>query len=121
MGRLDTMLAGEAILEGEQQFYWLWILATIAYGVGDILTTLTILTVDLGIQEANLLIRHAFTHLGQWGVVGLKLGVFIGAIALSVAAAELWDDRDLYYAPPIVLILMGTVVTANNLYLMVLA
>ncbi|MFB6104205.1 MAG: hypothetical protein ABEJ57_03855 [Halobacteriaceae archaeon] len=119
MGWLRTMLAGEAIQQADQRFYWLWIVATLAYGVGDILTTLTILIADVGIREANLLLRHAFEHLGEWGVVALKLGVFVGALGVSVAGAELWEDPELYYTPPLVLIVIGTVVTTYNLYLLV--
>lgn len=118
MSRLDTLLAGRSLLPDEQEFYWLWIFATITYGIGDILTTLTILTVDLGIDESNLLIRHVFTHLGGAGIVGLKLIVFFIGLAISVAAAELWHDRNLYYAPPIMLTLLGGIATVNNLYLL---
>lgn len=100
--------------------YGLWIGATLVYGVGDLLTTLTILTVDLGIDESNLLIRHVFTNLGVWGIVAMKLAVFVVAVTISLVVAARWQDRVLYYAPPIILIVLGGLATANNLYLLLL-
>lgn len=117
MGHLDRLLLGEKLVGKEQEFYWLWILATTLYGVGDLVTTITILEFDVGIRESNLLLQQIFDSLGQTGVVGLKLAVFFVCITVSMIAVEYWDERPMYYAPPILLIGLGLIVTTNNMYL----
>jgi len=117
MERLSRLLDADALTAREQEFYWLWIFATTAYGVGDILTTLTILSADTGVAEGNVVISYLFAVLGHPGFIALKLLVFFGALAVSVTAAEYWQDRHLYYGPPLILAVLGTLVTANNLHL----
>lgn len=114
-----SRLLGRTVLAHRRtEFYLLWIGATLAYGVGDLLTTLYFMTNDLGIVEANRLITLVVDAFGHGGFVGLKLLVFLTALAISVLAAEYWNDRTLYYGPPLLLIVLGSVVTINNLYLL---
>lgn len=112
--------ASDAIVGREQEFYWLWILATVAYGVGDIVTTVTIVEFGdrLGVREQNVLMQRVVDSFGQYGIIGLKLAVFFSSLAVSLYAAERLD-WPLYYMPPVVLIAVGTVVTLHNLRLFV--
>lgn len=117
MGHIDRLVLGEKLLGKEQEFYWLWIFAVTAYGVGDLVTTITILEFDVGVNEANLLLQQIFDSMGQTGLIGLKLAVFFLCLTVSMIAVEYWDDWPMYYAPPVILIGLGSLVTANNLYL----
>lgn len=119
MNFVTRVLRSEALTGREQEFYWLWILATATYGVGDIVTTLTILYFDVGVREANLLMQRAFDGFGQNGIIALKFVIFIACLSISLYAAEKLDWQ-LYYAPPVVLTLVGAFVTAHNLRLMLL-
>ncbi|WP_459194576.1 hypothetical protein [Halosimplex sp. J119] len=118
MGFTPRALRGESVVEREQEFYWLWIAATVAYGVGDIVTTLAILGYgdDLGVRESNLLVQTVFDGFGRNGIVFLKYAVFFGCLAVSLYAAEKLD-WELYYAPPLILAVLGTVITIHNLRL----
>lgn len=113
------LLRSESLSGREQGFYWLWIGATSAYGVGDIVTTLTILYFDVGVRESNLLLQRAFDSFGQSGIIALKFAVFLTCLVISLYAAEQLEWQ-LYYAPPAILIAVGTFVTAHNLRLMIL-
>lgn len=113
------LLRSESLLGREQEFYWLWIGATSAYGVGDIVTTLVILHFDIGVRESNLLVQRLFDSFGQNGLIAFKFAIFITSLAISLYAAEQLD-WELYYAPPAILIAVGTIVTAHNLRLMLL-
>ncbi len=111
------LVRGDALIGREQEFYWLWIGATAAYGVGDIVTTLTILMFDVGVRETNLLMKQAFESLGHTGIILLKLFVFFTCLSISLYAAEKLD-WPLYYAPPVILAAFGGLVTTHNLGLM---
>lgn len=115
----SRLLRSESLIGREQEFYWLWILATTAYGVGDIVTTLTILYFDVGVREGNLLMQRAFDGFGQNGIIALKFAVFLGCLSISLYAAEKLD-WPLYYAPPVILFIVGLFVTMHNLRLMIL-
>lgn len=117
MGHVDRLLLGEKLAGKEQEFYWLWIFATATYGVGDMVTTITILEFDVGVREANLLLKYIFDSLGHGGLIGLKIFVFVACLTVSLIALEYWDDWPMYYLPPLLLIGLGTAVTVNNLYL----
>lgn len=117
MGHLNRLLRGEKLGGKEQQFYWLWILATVTYGVGDMVTTITILEFDVGVEESNLLLKQIFDSLGKSGLIGFKILIFLIFLMVSLSAIEFWDDWPLYYLPPLILIAVGLIVTTNNLLL----
>lgn len=103
---------------GEQEFYWLWIAATTTYGVGDVVTTVALVNYAPAVKEANPIVAVALDALGLPGLVTLKLAVFFACLALSVRAMHAWEDRVLYVFPPIVLAVLGAVLTALNLVLL---
>lgn len=100
------------------EFYWLWIFATTAYGVGDTLTTLTLTWYVPHVVEGNPLMATAIELFGVAGIVSWKLLAFFGCLAVSLRAARTWDDRFSYYLPPVVLTLVGTFFTVYNLRLL---
>ncbi|MDZ7746836.1 MAG: hypothetical protein U5K28_10105 [Halobacteriales archaeon] len=113
MSSRSSVLADEA---AAREFTWLWIIATTLYGVGDILTTMTLLHEIPAITEGNALINVAFEQFGTAGLVGVKLAVFFGCLAISVwASAE--GDKLFVYAPPAVLSIVGAFTTVYNLRL----
>lgn len=83
MNRVTRLLRSESLLGREQEFYWLWIGTTTAYGVGDIVTTLTILYFDVGVREANLIMQRAFDGFGQNGIIALKFAVFFTCLTIT--------------------------------------
>ena len=101
----------------EEEFTLLWLVAAATYGVGDIVTTVTIIWFSDQVVEANLLVRVLTDTFGQGGLVGLKLVAFVVSIFLSVYAAN-QGDRLLYYFPPCLLSIVGTFTTAVNLQLL---
>ncbi|MFB6271063.1 MAG: hypothetical protein ABEH83_14050 [Halobacterium sp.] len=102
----------------ENEFYWLWIAATTAYGVGDVVTTVALVFYAPHVQEGNPLVAAAVDSLGLAGLVALKLAVFLGCLALSVYAMHAWRDRTLYAFPPLLLAALGTLLTAVNVRLL---
>jgi len=102
----------------EQEFYWLWIAATTAYGVGDVVTTIALVYFAPGVQEANPVVNGGLETLGLPGLVILKLAVFFILLGISVNAMHVWKDRSLYVFPPLVLAILGTVLTVLNIRLM---
>jgi hypothetical protein len=102
---------------GEREFSRLWFFATATYGVGDVVTTIALIGFSDRVREANPLIRAAVETLGNAGLVGLKLAVFLTFILVSVDAAQR-EDRIFYYLPPVVLTVLGTFTTVYNLRLL---
>ncbi|WP_435102376.1 hypothetical protein [Halarchaeum sp. P4] len=100
------------------EFYWLWIFATSAYGVGDVLTTLTLTWYVPHVAEGNPLMAAAIETFGVSGLIAWKLLAFAGCLAISLRAARTWNDRFTYYLPPVVLTLVGTFFTVYNLRLL---
>lgn len=98
------------------QFTRLWVVATTTYGVGDVVTTLALVSFVPWVREGNLLLRSVVESAGLWGLVAVKLLVFLVAIGLSVYGDRV-GDRFLYYLPPVTLSLFGAFVTAFNLRL----
>jgi hypothetical protein len=113
--QLDQPVVEGSRYDGEQ-FVHLWMVPLATYGVGDIVTTITILWFSEKAQEANVLILAAVDAFGLAGFVGLKLLAFGIGIAVSVVGARS-DDPVVYYLPPVVLSVVGTFVTAVNLQL----
>lgn len=100
------------------EFSQLWFLATVTYGVGDIVTTLALISYSARIREANVLVATAVDWLGEFGLVGVKLAVFGACLAISLSSARA-GDRLGYYLPPVVLSFVGALTTALNLRLLV--
>lgn len=115
-GRFE--LDGTAFAGRTDEFYWLWILATTTYGVGDVVTTLALLYFDSGVREANALVRLAVDSFGLAGLVGLKLAVFFLCLGVQVYAMGDTDDPVVVYAPPAVLAVFGAFTTAFNVRLL---
>ena len=114
-------LAIEPDVGGDQEFYWLWILATTAYGVGDIVTTVALVFYEPAVREGNPLVTIALQTFGLSGLVALKLAVFFACLGLSVYAMHAWKDRFLYVFPPLLLAVVGTVLTFLNVSLLIRA
>jgi hypothetical protein len=102
----------------EQEFYWLWILATTTYGVGDVVTTIALVYYAPAVRESNPVVSLALDHLGLGGLVALKLAAFFGCLGLSVYAMHAWRDRFVYGFPPFVLALVGLWLTVVNIALL---
>ncbi|MFB6073161.1 MAG: hypothetical protein ABEJ88_09355 [Halobacterium sp.] len=102
----------------EDEFYWLWILATATYGVGDVVTTVALVYYAPGVREGNPVVSAALASLGLGGLVTVKLAVFFGCLALSLWSMHAWKDRVLYVFPPLVLSVVGVVLTVLNLGLL---
>ncbi len=100
-------------LERRNEFIALWGLATIAYGVGDTVTT--IIGVDgAGLQESNPLVALALDLGGYGGFAALKIAVFGVLLGIAVYHSHRRDYRH-YYWPPLVLIFLGTTLTVWNI------
>lgn len=96
-----------------REFYLLWFVAALAYGLGDTLTTGTVLVVPT-ISESNPLVGLVLHQFGLVGFVAVKLVVFAVLLPISVKGA-IDDDGLSYYGPPLLAILLGTVLTLWNL------
>lgn len=107
-------------LRWPNEFYWWWIIATAAYGVGDIVTTIAMVFFTPALAEGNPLVRWAIDSYGLGGLVGIKLGGFFIMIWISWLGSK-ENDRLLYYFPPVLLTIVGLFLTAYNLRLLVLA
>ncbi|WP_135825545.1 hypothetical protein [Halorussus ruber] len=111
-------LDGTAFEGQTDRFYWLWIVAAATYGVGDVVTTITLLSFDSSVGEANALVRAAVDTFGLAGLVGLKIGVFVVCVGVQAHAMDDTDDPVVVYAPPAVLAAFGGFTTAFNLRLL---
>lgn len=98
--------------ERPRVFYALWGLATLAYGVGDTVTTIYGIEVE-GIVEHNPIVDVAVESLGLAGLVGIKLIAFFILLGLSLRASRV-HSRVHYYWPPVVLAIAGTGLTVWN-------
>ena len=117
-GEAWLTLDGSLAENREQEFYWLWIFATLGYGVGDIVTTLALVGHSPFVKEGNVLVKWLFAVWGIPGFVTGKLVVFSISFAVSLYALNAWDDRLLYYFPPLVLTIFGGFITGYNIFLM---
>ncbi len=98
------------------EFYVLWGLALLTYGIGDIVTTLWVVYGDPTLGEANPLIRWLLQTLSVPGFVGVKLAVFVIGARISWTAVTR-GSVIFYYAPPLGMIVFGLYATAVNLVL----
>lgn len=101
-----------------ESFSRIWLLALATYGVGDIVTTIAIVWYSPLHAEANPIVNAAIATFGGGGFLALKLLVFYTCIGISLWGGVLDDDRFLFYLPPVVLALSGTVTTVFNLNLL---
>ncbi|MFB6114513.1 MAG: hypothetical protein ABEJ58_10490 [Halodesulfurarchaeum sp.] len=111
---LEDTLAEDRLRE----FNWLWIIATTAYGVGDVLTTIALTGYVPAVTEGNPLLAGLLATWGLPGLVAAKLAAFALCFAISLSAAVVWEDRLLYYLPPVVLSVLGTFTTVFNIRLL---
>lgn len=99
-------------------FSRIWLVALATYGVGDVVTTIALVYFSDLHTEANPVIRQAIMAFGGGGFLGLKLLVIYVAIGVSLWAGVGDDDRLMFYAPPLLLALVGAYTTAHNLNLL---
>jgi hypothetical protein len=94
---------------------WLWCVAVVAYGVGDLTTTVVGLSTP-NVSEINPLVASYVRQNGIFGIVLLKFGVF----SLSYA---LWriTPRRFALIVPLVLSVFGIAATTWNLYVLLAA
>jgi hypothetical protein len=101
-----------------QHFVHLWLVALATYGVGDIVTTVTLLWFTDKVNELNAVVLFAVDAYGLAGFIALKLVAFLTAIGVSLLGAHT-NDRFLYYLPPVALSLVGGFVTTFNIRLFI--
>jgi hypothetical protein len=99
-----------------REFRWLWTVALATYGVGDIVTTVTLLYFSRRVDEMNAVIQLVVGAYGQWGLVGLKFATFLVCITVCVYGART-EDKLLFYLPPTALAVVGAFATAFNIRL----
>ena len=113
-------LEGTALEDRTWLFYTLWTLATLTYGVGDIVTTTAIRYLSHDVNEVNALVSLAFSTFGRPGFVGLKLLIFLGFVLGQVYSLHIAEEEDwlVVFGPPVLLWLVGLLVTAYNSWLL---
>jgi len=99
------------------EFSRLWFLATLTYGVGDVVTTLALVGYDAAVNEGNVLLKAAIESFGLWGLIGLKLFAFSVCLGISLYGAR-DDDAAVYYGPPAMLAIVGAFTTVYNVRLL---
>ncbi len=111
-------LRGTPYEDRQEEFYWLWIIATATYGVGDIVTTIALVYYHPLTTEANPVLRWAMSTFGLAGLLGVKLGIFLVFIGVSLGLARRGYEPLVYYAPPALLAALGGYLTVFNLVIM---
>jgi hypothetical protein len=101
----------------EQRFYWAWIAATTGYGVGDVVTTIAIVTFASGVTEGNPIVASGMSALGLAGLVAIKIAVLVGCLGISQYSARLGEPI-LPYVLPSILAVVGASLTGYNVWLM---
>lgn len=121
-GTVETAESNWLTLEGlpfDVGWFWgAWILAILAYGVGDVMTTIALVWSTPAYVEANPIIAWAIGAFGGGGFLGVKLLSFYGALGLSIWGGAGDEDHLLFYGPPVALALFGFVTTVLNLNLL---
>lgn len=113
----DSITAAEHGLIERTEFTALWLIAVATYGVGDILTTLSLFYYSPTVSEGNALIAAVMHAHGPLGLVVLKLLAFGGCLFVALYAAS-ERERLLYYATPTIVAIAGAFATAWNIRLM---
>lgn len=101
------------------EFYLLWGVAALTYGVGDFLSTIAAVYLVPGLVEGNPVIATVLEVAGIPGFVAVKIAVFVIAIGVSVRGANA-NDWITYYAPPIFVTVLGLGLTTWNVSLILL-
>lgn len=99
-------------------FTQVWLFALATYGVGDVVTTIALVWFSPYHVEANPVVATAIGAFGGGGFLALKLLSFYACLGIALWAGALDDDFLLFYLPPVVLALAGTVTTILNLRLL---
>lgn len=95
------------------EFYALWLVAGLSYGLGDMVTTSVVFVTPL-VGESNPFVALVLDQFGLVGFVAMKLLIFGVLIAIGVKGA-IDDDRLSYYGPPLLAVLVGVGLTVWNL------
>lgn len=98
------------------EFYGLWLLAALTYGLGDIVSTVYAVFAVPGVDEANPVVDALLVNFGIGGFLFFKLLVFFVLLSISVQGART-TDRFSYYWPPVLATVVGTGLTLWNLSL----
>lgn len=98
------------------EFFALWSLALLTYGIGDTVTTVYAVYVVPALAEGNPVVDIALESGGLAAFLFLKAVIFLILLGISLHGAKL-DDRLTYYWPPLVTIGLGVTLTAWNLRL----
>ncbi|TKX57045.1 hypothetical protein EXE45_17915, partial [Halorubrum sp. SP9] len=93
-----------------REFYGLWFLAVLTYGVGDVVSTLYATVAVPGLIEANPIVGTLLSSSGLPGFLLLKLLVLFVLISVSVQGARR-RERFSYYWPPVVATGIGLLLT----------
>ncbi|GAA0720807.1 DNA-binding response OmpR family regulator [Halorubrum trapanicum] len=109
--------AGEPLYRTRsREFYALWFLAALTYGVGDVVSTLYATLAGPGFVEANPVVDGLLSAGGIPGFLLLKLLVLLVLISVSVQGARR-RERFSYYWPPVVATGVGLLLTGWNVRL----
>ncbi|GAB7010356.1 HalX domain-containing protein [Halorubrum trueperi] len=100
------------------EFYALWLVAALTYGVGDVVSTLYATVAVPGLIEANPVVGGLLGDFGVSGFLLLKLLVFLVLISVSVHGARSREPFS-YYWPPVAAAGLGLALTGWNLRLIV--
>ncbi|OYR59000.1 HalX domain-containing protein [Halorubrum halodurans] len=100
------------------EFYGLWLVAALTYGVGDVVSTLYATVAVPGLIEGNPAVSVLLENFGVPGFLLLKLLVFLVLISVSVQGARA-RERFSYYWPPVLATGVGVLLTGWNLRLVI--
>ena len=109
----STQKTASTYRTGGITFYALWAFAIATYGIGDFASTLVALLFVPGLFEGNPIVLAVLQRYGIAGFIGIKVVVFAGALWMGMRGAQDGDWFG-YYAPPIVVGIVGTALTVWN-------
>lgn len=95
------------------EFYTLWAVALLTYGVGDLASTIVAVSGPREASELNPFVASSLDLFGPSGFIILKGTVFTILLGISLHGAKR-DDHMSYYAPPILAIAVGIFLTVWN-------
>ena len=101
-----------------REFYALWFLAALTYGIGDVVSTLYATVAVPGLIEANPIVGTLLSSSGLPGFLLLKLLVLFVLVSVSVQGAR-QRERFSYYWPPVVATGIGLLLTGWNVRLVI--
>jgi CheY-like chemotaxis protein len=100
-----------------REFYGLWFLAAVTYGVGDIVSTVLAVFTDPDLVEFNPVVSVVLAEYGIAGFLAVKIVILVTLLWISVGGARS-NDRFTYYWPPAVATALGIALTGWNLWLL---